>query len=238
MLVLDSHVHCGLTLPVERILPLWQKGDIDGGVLFSPVEEIYDRYDPSFTDNAFFKQSRKEVHSYLDTLRNDWIYTYWFVWNDFMLPGEGFSGVKWHRHSNEPRYNFNSQECFDFIEHICERKYPIIIEDEFSNTLDLIRKINGRTASIIPHFGHLNGGYRRLKKANLFENPSVYVDTALASTSEIKDFASDYGTDRIIFGSDYPFGLPSHERSKIDQVFSSTDRDKVFSENLLCLLQE
>ena len=45
LLALDSHVHCGLTLPLETIVRLWKEGNIDGGVLFSPVEEIYNRYD-------------------------------------------------------------------------------------------------------------------------------------------------------------------------------------------------
>ena len=238
MLVLDAHVHCGYTIPLETIMPLWQKGQIDGGVLFSPVEEIYDRYDPYFTDDDYYQMSRKNVHEYLSSLRTDRIYAYWFVWNDFLFPGEGFSGIKWHRHSNEPKYDFFSKKCFDFIEHICEKQYPVIIEDEFSNTLELIKRINSRTASIIPHFGALNGGYGRLKKADLFEGQTVYVDTALASASEIEDFAADYGTDRILFGSDYPFGVPSHERSKIDRLFTGTNRAKILAENLLSLLEK
>ncbi len=237
MLVLDGHVHCGRTLPLEEILPLWKDGNIDGGVLFSPVEEIYDRYDPFFTDDAFYRQSRENVHAYLESLCREWIFAYWFVWNDFLFPPAGFSGIKWHRHAHEPRYNFHAAECFAFIEHICEHRYPVIIEDEFANTLELVRRLNGRTVAIIPHFGFLNGGYRQLKKAGLFENLNVYVDTALASPREIEDFAADYGTDRIIFGSDYPFGMPSSERSKIDRLFSGADREKVFSQNLLSLLQ-
>ncbi len=237
MLVLDAHVHCGYTLPVEKILPLWQTGNIDGGVLFSPVEEIYDRYDPFFSDDAFYRQSRQKVHAYLDSLRKELIYTYWFVWNDFLFPPAGFSGIKWHRHAHEPRYDFHSRACYDFIEHICEKKYPVIIEDEFTNTLELLQRIKGRTAAIIPHCGLLNGGYRWLKKAAVFEDPSVYVDTALASSREIEDFAADYGTERIIFGSDFPFGLPSHERTKLERIFNGSDRQRVFAENLLSLLE-
>ncbi len=238
MLVLDAHVHCGLTLRVERILSLWQKANIDGGVIFSPVEEIYDRYDPHFTDSDYYRQSREQVHKYLEGLKKDWIYVYWFVWNDFLFPGDCFSGIKWHRHANEPKYQVESRACQAFIEYICEHQYPIIIEDEFLNTLELVSTINGRTPIIIPHFGFLNGGYRRLKEAGLFENPSVFVDTALASTAEIKDFAGDYGTDRILFGSDYPFGFPSQERSKIDHSFAPIDQEKIFSTNLLSILKE
>ena len=44
VLALDSHAHCGLTLPFIMLHSLWEEGKIAGGVLFSPVEEIYDRY--------------------------------------------------------------------------------------------------------------------------------------------------------------------------------------------------
>lgn len=237
MLVLDAHAHCGLTLPLERLGPLWEDGGIDGGVLFSPVEEIYDRYDRNFVDSPYFRESRQKVHSYLESLISKHIFAYWFVWNDFAPPGEKFSGIKWHRHSNEPRYRYGTEECENFIEHICSRRLPVILEEEFHHTLDLVQKICGRTVVIIPHFGGLNGGYRRLKQADLFENPMVYVDTALAGTHELRDFAADYGVDRILFGSDFPFGDPAVERYKVENIFTGRDREKVLAQNLLDLLE-
>lgn len=236
MLVLDSHTHCGLTLPFEELRPLWNEGDIDGGVLFSPVEEIYDRYDRGFVDNQHYRKSREKVHSYLEALMSEWVFAYWFVWNDFELPREGFVGIKWHRHSNEPKYRYDSEECKRFIEHVCTLRLPVIIEDEFHYTLELVNRIDKRTVVIIPHFGGLNGGYERLKRAGLFENPTVYVDTALAGPYEIKDFAADYGVGRILFGSDFPFGEPAYERYKVEQIFSGKGRDKVLGLNLLALL--
>lgn len=238
MLVLDSHAHCGLSLPWQNIHSLWKEGDIDGGVLFSPVEEIYDRYDFTFVDSDYYRRSRKTVHDYLAKLTadNKNIYAHWFVWNDFELPRENFVGIKWHRHSNEPFYKYDAEECEKFIQHICDRKLPVIIEDEFQHTLDLVKRINGRTVIIIPHFGGLNGGYERLKRSGLFEDPTIYVDTALAGVYEIADFAADYGHERILYGSDYPFGDPSHERYKVEKVFTGKAREKVLAENLLQLL--
>lgn len=236
MLVLDAHAHCGLTLPWEELFPLWDDGGIDGGVLFAPVEEVYDRYDRWFIDSEYYRESRVKVHDYLESLLSDYIFAYWFVWNDFKLPRDNFKGIKWHRHDDEPEYRYKTEECEKFIEYICSRQLPVIVEEEFQNTLELVERINGRTVVIIPHFGMLNGGYSRLKKAGLFENSSVYVDTALAGRHEMADFAADYGVDRIIFGSDFPFGSPARERSKVEQVFSGRDRKKVLAENILSLL--
>ena len=70
--------------------------------------------------------------------------------------------------------------------------------------------------------GGLNGGYYRLKQAGLFENPAVYVDTALAGEEEIIDFAGDYGVSRILFGSDYPLET-LYERYKLERAFSGKE---------------
>ncbi len=178
------------------------------------------------------------MHSYLRSLTSEKIYVFWFVWNDFEFPGEGFAGVKWHRHSYEPRYNYGSGECERFIEHICSLGLPVIIEEELHHTMELVNRLDGRTAAIIPHLGMLNGGYQRLKDAGLFENPAVYVDTALASIREVEDFAACYGVERILFGSDFPFGNPVYERTKVGKIFNREDLEKVLSQNLLQLLQK
>lgn len=236
MLVLDAHTHCGLTLPMNVLQPRWQQGNIDGGVIFSPVEEIYNRYDPNFVDHESYRQSREKVHSYIGSLISEQIFAYWFVWNDFILPEESFAGIKWHRHPNEPKYKYEDGECRTLIEHICNRRLPIVLEEEFHHTLEMVEKIGDRSIIIIPHFGALNGGYDRLKEADLFENPKIFVDTALASPGEIKDFAADYGVQRILFGSDFPFGEPAYERSKVERIFTGKERKKVLAENLLELL--
>ncbi len=236
MLALDSHAHCGLTLPYEMLHSAWGEGKITGGVLFSPVEEIYDRYDRKFIDSNYYRESRQRVHDYLESLISEQLFAYWFVWNDFAPPGDSFTGVKWHRHPDEPEYLYDTKECEVFIETVCSLQLPVILEEEFHYTLELIERINGRTVIIIPHMGGLNGGYYRLKRADLFENPTVFVDTALAGIEEIVDFAGDYGAGRILFGSDYPFGDPSYERHKIERAFSGKALKKILAENLLELL--
>ncbi|MGI6308059.1 MAG: amidohydrolase family protein [Dethiobacteria bacterium] len=235
-MIIDAHAHCGLTLPFEKLRPYWETANIDGGVLFAPVEEIYDRYDYNFTDSPSYRQSRKKVHTYLESLQRENIFTFWFVWNDFTYPPESFAGIKWHRHSSEPEYDYSSEKYRQCLEFICSKKLPIIIEEELHHTLELLKVINRRTTVIIPHLGMLNGGYENLKRAGVFENPTVYVDTALAGSTDMQDFVSNYGIDRILFGSDFPFGIPANERLKVERIFSGTEREKVLGQNLLALL--
>ncbi|MFC1834523.1 hypothetical protein ACFL2Q_07290 [Thermodesulfobacteriota bacterium] len=106
-LVLDSHVHCGLTLPFQEISREWKTGGIHGGSAFSPVEEIYDRYDPLFTDSEEYRASRSGVHLYLlELARKERVFPYFFVWRDFISIPDGFMGIKWHRHADEPVYDY------------------------------------------------------------------------------------------------------------------------------------
>lgn len=235
--VLDSHTHCGFTVPFDSLSREWQEGAIDGGVVFPPVEEIYDRYDPSFTDSDEYRGSRVSVHRHLLKLaQRPRVFPYFFVWNDFSAVPQGFVGIKWHRHAGEPTYAYTAAGCSRLIEEICEKRLPIVLEEEFHNTLSFIERIAGRTVVVIPHMGMLNGGYYRLKNAGIFRGPMVWVDTALAGRDQIADFADAYGTDRIMFGSDYPFGTPAHEKDKLLHLFSGADLAGVLSGNLMRLL--
>jgi uncharacterized protein len=237
-LVLDGHTHCGLTIPLDILSREWKRAAIDGGVVFSPVEEIYDRYDSFFEDSEEYKQSRRAVHEYLLRISvQAYLFPYFFVWNDFPSIPDGFVGIKWHRHPGEPVYNYGTRACERIIGQICERRLPIVLEEEFHNTLNFVRDIAGRTVVIIPHMGALNGGYVELKEAGVFENPTVWVDTALAGRREISDFARSFGIDRIIFGSDYPFGIPMNEKRKLHDLFSDDDLSAVLSGNLMKLLK-
>jgi hypothetical protein len=235
--ILDAHTHCGYTVPYEELSREWEQGAIHGGVMFSPVEEIYDRYDPFFTDSEEYRTSRNAVHQYLLGLaERDHIFSYFFVWNDFLPIPDGFVGIKWHRHSGEPVYNYEEPACERAISEICDKGLPIVLEEEFRNTLQFIERIAERTVVIIPHLGALNGGYGRLKQAGVFESPFVWADTALAGYGEITDFAENYGTERLMFGSDYPFGVPALEKRKLERLFSEDDLESILGGNLLRLL--
>jgi predicted TIM-barrel fold metal-dependent hydrolase len=124
------------------------------------------------------------------------------------------------------------------IAEITRRRLPIVLEESFHHTCTFIEHMAPEAVIIIPHLGGLNGGYRALDQAGIWRRPNVYADTALASTSEMRHFIDHYGADKLLFGSDYPFGDPGGELRKVERLhLSSLDFEKVVSGNVLNLLQ-
>lgn len=164
---------------------------------------------------------------------------YFFIWNDFAVDQitPEHKGIKWHRHPSEPQYHYDSEKCGRAIKTITERKMPVVLEETFANTLKFIRDLAPGVRIIIPHLGGLNGGYERIARAGLWENPNVYADTALASAGEIRQYIEDYGHGRLMFGSDFPFGDPGRELGKITDLGLGHGVERaVLSGNLIDLL--
>lgn len=221
--LIDSHLHCGC----QHVSWVWEDlrrhlagAGIQGAGLIPPVEDIYDRYDPSFTDAPEWQACRRRAHQYLLDLSDPDIslYRYFFVWNDFAWEdlGSDYVAVKWHRHGNEPQYQYEAPRCREFLEAVQARGLPILLEETLNNTLFFLEKLVPEgVAVIIPHLGGLNGGYQTLDRAGVWGLPQVYADTALASQGEIEDYLSRYGHTKLMFGSDYPFSYPSYELEKV-----------------------
>ncbi|MBN2533188.1 MAG: amidohydrolase family protein [Spirochaetales bacterium] len=240
---IDSHIHCGIqnvALEYEIIRPLLEAADIDAACMFAPVEDIYDRDDPDFVDTPAWQECRSRANNYLKGLASrHHVYPYFFVWNDFNVKEltDEFKGIKWHRHNLEPEYHYDDPLCEEFLTKVFERNLPIVLEEEFRNTMNLLERINGRTPVIIPHLGMLNGGYDVIKKTGIWKQDTVYADSALAYSSDIKDFIETYGCRKLIFGSDFPFGIPENEKKKIlDLVIRDEEKELILSGNILTLL--
>jgi uncharacterized protein len=221
--VIDSHLHCGR----QHVSWLWEDlrthlaaAGIARAALIPPVEDVYDRYDPTFTDTPEWQACRRRAHQYLLDLSDPdiIIYPYFFVWNDFaredILPGH--VAIKWHRHGNEPEYHYADPRCREFLEAVQTRGLPVLLEETLDNTLFFLEKLvpNG-VSVIIPHLGALNGGYRPLDRAGVWGLPHIYADTAVADLSDLEDYLGRYGHNRLLYGSDFPFSLPGRELQKI-----------------------
>ena len=116
---------------------------------------------------------------------------------------------------------------------------PIVLEESFRNTLYFIKRIAGRTPIIIPHLGGLNGGFHALFEAHVWDGETVYADTALASTGEMEIFLKRYGSRKLLFGSDFPFGIPSSELSKVRHLgLKDEDFENVVCANVLRLIRQ
>jgi len=246
--IIDAHAHCGIQ---DRSMPQSfddyhsqiQGSGIEAVVMFSPVMEIYDRYRPNFEDNTEWQQRRKISNEYLLTLGNSDIKVipYFFIWNDFAADQLKLQhkGIKWHRHPNEPIYHYDDPKCKRAIDEIMRRNMPVVLEEEFENTMRFINELAIGVRVIIPHLGLLNGGYDAFSKHEVWDNPNVYADTALASRYEIEDYLDNFGYDRILFGSDFPFGDPKEELTKILNLsISQENKEMILGLNLKRLLAD
>lgn len=243
--IIDAHAHCGV---IDRSWPqsfdayLRQSAgsDIGGVAAFSPVMEIYDRYDFRFSDTDAWRQRRRESNAYVAGLDSTvlTVYPYFFIWNDFAVDqlAAGHCGIKWHRHAGEPEYRYDDPRCGAALEEIRRRRLPVILEEEFSNTVRFVRHLADGITVIIPHLGMLNGGFRTIADAGLWERADVWADTALAPAADIRAYIRRYGHHRLMFGSDFPFGDPQAELQKVRRLgLKSTLEADVVGGNFLRL---
>lgn len=244
--IIDAHAHCGIRdrfppQSFEDYRASVRGSEIHGVVMFSPVMEIYDRYDMSFHDTHEWRRARRESNEYLLTLGGEdfWVFPYLFIWNDFAIEDltPRHKGIKWHRHPDEPPYEYHNPRCRAAIDEIRRRGMPIVLEEEFQNTVRFIEEWAAGTTVIIPHLGALNGGYNRIRAERLWEKPNVYADTSLAGRHEIMDYIDHCGHERLLFGSDFPFGDPLSELRKVMQLpLDEEIKLAIASRNVLRLL--
>ena len=232
-LIIDCHLHCGVqnvSWGWERKRSLLTAAGIRGVGIIPPVEDVYDRLDSEFTDTPAWQACRRRAHQYLLGLKDPEIeiYPYFFVWNDFARAdlGPEYVAIKWHRHPDEPEYQYDDPRCREFLKVVRQRRLPILLEESLDNTLFFLEELAPDLVVIIPHLGGLNGGYVALDRAGVWRRLQVYADTAVAATPEIKDFIRRFGTERLLFGSDYPFGQPAAELDKILDLNLPEDQNR------------
>ena len=246
MVIIDGHVHCGVQdLPppqdYKTIARMHRACGVEGAGMFPPVMEVYDRHDPDFNDTAQWQERRARANRYLLDLSRQSItprvYPLLFVWNDFRADelDRGYVGIKWHRHSNEPKYHYDTATCQAMIRAIRERGLPILLEEEFHFTIKFVRDWAPDCRILIPHTGHLNGGYAALKTAGVWGLPNIFTDSSGGlSTEAIQEYVDDFGPERLVYGSDYPFCTPAVSLEKLAAVrMGEKDRAEAFSGNFL-----
>ncbi|MCK8603392.1 amidohydrolase family protein [Desulfoferrobacter suflitae] len=249
--IIDAHAHCGRMdqYPPQDLQDYLQYAGgsgIQGAVMFPPVMEIYNRYDPHFEDDPQWSARRRAANEYLVHLATGQrqkfkVYPFFFIWNDFAVEqlAAEHRGIKWHRHSDEPRYRYDAPRCAAAIEEIRNRRMPVCLEEEWPNTLRFIDQLAPDVRVIIPHCGLLNGGYERFCNAGVWERPNIFADTALAPSHVIADYVRRYGVDRIMFGSDFPFGDPKSELHKILRLdLTEPQKRAILSDNIERLMAD
>lgn len=154
------------------------------------------------------------------------------------IPQEYFGG-KWHwmRGWQDTASNYkvlDDEALPGLIEKLQKIKKPIVFEEDLDFTVKFVDMADGVTL-IIPHLGLLGGNPYDFLRA-FKDNESIYFDTALASREQIRKFVETIGPERVIFGSDVPFGFM---RSELDKVLSLSlpreDKEMLLYKNIVNL---
>ena len=250
---LDAHCHCGFqdTRPPQgypTTSQLHRNAGVQATWAFPPVYEVYDRYDPAFVDSPDWQARRRRAQDYLLGLSRKplepRVFPFYFVWNDFDLDALSteYRGIKWHRHPDEPVYRYHDPRCRTLLHAITERRLPITLEETFNNTMHLLDRLAPDAIFVIPHCGHLNGGFPRLHELRIWSRPNVYADSSATPSHDphlLRTFIDTYGPHKLLYGSDHPFDSPAFCLQAIrDLALPPADEALILAGNALRLIGE
>jgi len=154
--------------------------------------------------------------------------------------GKGFYGGKWHWMQGISDCSSNYQVLEDpklkkFVEASEKIGLPIVFEEEFAFTEAFVKKTK-KIKIIIPHLGMLGGNPIDFLSA-FKARENVYFDTALANSDTVMRFIEKIGHERILFGSDIPFGTMKWELEKVHSLRIKDDKKEwILSKNLKRLI--
>jgi predicted TIM-barrel fold metal-dependent hydrolase len=167
---------------------------------------------------------------------------YYYIPEDLRpIPKEkGFYGGKWHwtRGVQDCSSNYTVLDdpgLHGFIEASEEIDLPIVFEEELAFTETFV----GMTKTlkiIIPHLGLLGGNPLDFLAA-FKKRENCYFDTALAGQEQILRFVKEIGPERILFGSDIPFGQMKNELNKVLSLpIKDSEKELILCENIKRLI--
>ncbi len=206
MRIIDAHVHVGdnqatKAYPLQELQDDLRDAQATGAVVFAFPEDMYRTVDND--------EARRQANEYCLRMARDnaSLYPFFFIWDGYALPQDqqelddlsAFAGIKWHRHPDEPRYDYATAACERALEAIRELNMPVTLEEEFENTVAFIER-SPDLPVIIPHTGMLNGGTERMTA--FLDRPNVYFDTSVAPLEAVQFILNGVGVERLIFGTD------------------------------------
>ncbi|MCX8204739.1 MAG: amidohydrolase [Candidatus Nezhaarchaeota archaeon] len=235
VLIIDFHVHLGpsLVLGVEvtlrEVKEAMKEAGVDLAVVFPFPSTAVSQ--PSIIDWV------AEV-----ALADGSLVPFYYVLDDLKPPSsQKFRGAKWHWVRGISDYKSNYEVLRDprldeFASAMGRLKIPVIFEEELEFTEEFVDRYPD-VLLVIPHVGMLGGAPRDFLKS-FKERASVYFDTSLAPASVVVEAVEAVGAERVIFGSDVPFGYMSSELRKIKQLrLSDIDRGAILGGNAAKLLK-
>ncbi len=236
-LIIDSHSHWGpsLSMGIDVTTTQLQNQQKEAGVDYVIIIPFPSTAIENNAINVRILNEARRVESF---------FPYHYVRENYdtkdfdPLPEEYFGG-KWHwmRGSQDSASNYRVLEdpsLPGLVEKIRKTGKPVIFEEELEFTKTFADMFPGVTL-IIPHLGLLGGYPLDFLKA-FRDNRDIYFDTALGSKDMIFEFVRTVGPERVLFGSDVPFGTMRSELSKITSLsLSHPDKELILSGNAVRL---
>jgi predicted TIM-barrel fold metal-dependent hydrolase len=235
MEIFDAHTHWGpsvslnMTVTTEELLKQAQESGVDRIVIFPfPSMALSDE-----TINDKLLEVRKKDGRFIP---------YYYIPEDLRsIPLEKhYWGGKWHwmRGIQDCSSNYqvlDDPELDHFIQTSEEVGLPIVFEEELALTEAFVKRTRDLKI-IIPHLGILGGN--PLDFLQTFKGrENVFFDTALAGTETIMRFIKKIGKERILFGSDIPFGTMKRELENILSLpIGDDEKEWILSKNLKRLI--
>lgn len=182
-----------------------------------------------------------EINSRLlnETERVEHFVPYYYIREDFSPIPDEYRGGKWHwmrgRQDSASNYKvLDDPDLPHLIEQLSQADKPIVFEEELDFTERFVKTAPGLKL-IIPHLGLLGGN--PIDFLNTFKDkPNVFFDTALADRSTILKFVKTIGPERVLFGSDIPFGSMRTELPKVvDLDIPDAEKELILSGNIIRL---
>jgi hypothetical protein len=159
-----------------------------------------------------------------------------------------YAGIRWHRWVGEEidrggtfdqaelDWALNLMESAEFESFVSAAAHyglPVLFEESFAVTVEFVLRYPSLDV-IIPHLGARSGGQSNILRA-LWDAPNAYFDTSLSPIEET--FLGRVGSERILYGSSFPYGDPEAELDKIDRLSIPEEaKEGMYGDNLLRLL--
>lgn len=236
-LIIDSHAHwgpsssMGIDVTTGELLRQQKESGVDY-VIIIPFPST------AIENNAI------NVRILDESRRVDSFLPYHYVRENYDTDGfdpipNAYFGGKWHwmRGWQDSASNYSVLDdpaLPGLVDKIRDTGKPVIFEEELRFTKTFADMFPDVTL-IIPHLGLL-GGYP-LDFLKAFKNSEhIYFDTALGSKDMIFEFVKTIGPERVLFGSDVPFGTMKSELSKVAGLsLGQGDKELILSGNVIRL---
>lgn len=253
MSIIDSHIHLGLQdfcttsaseMPfdlcnsVEDTISLMNRYQIDRAIVFPVPHTLFDtKQSNAYIYDSFCKHPARFIP---------------FCRIDDALEqnlANGFQGVKLHLLYEGVELKKLKNE-FMLIE---DAGVPLVLHALFKNKIEQVKQIlkfAPNLTIILAHMGrgHLYTGEQVVQNAlGLKEYPNVFMETStVGDIQSIINACEIVGCNRVIYGSDYPFGRNTfkdayrydYDIEQLKQALSSTEFEMIVHDNITGVLQK